>query len=354
MARLLDSVDLFRTALDLLGAGRPFAMVTVLRADGSTPVKAGARAIVEGDGRIHGTVGGGSVEVEAQRRGRLTISTGEADILDFNLSGLDVDDASPICGGSMRLLVDASPSASQADYREAVEALARRERGVWLTTLCHSAALEVRSRFVSEKDLDAEARPLESEALRSCLAGETSETFVLPAGQRRESIEVFAEPLIPRPVLLIVGGGHIGQAVAAQACLVGFDIVAIDDRPEFTDAALFPPGTRTVCGDAAKELAAFPVQGDTFIVIVTRGHQSDASALRASLRRPAAYLGMIGSRRKIPILRREFLDRGWATGAELDRLYAPIGLDIGAATVPEIATSIVAQLIAVRRKHDIR
>jgi len=86
------------------------------------------------------------------------------------------------------------------------------------------------------------------------------------------------------------------------------------------------------------------------VVIVTRGHQQDAEALAACLRRPAAYIGMIGSRRKVSLLRREFLANGWAKPEEFDRVYAPIGLDLGAATVPEIAASIVAQLIAVRRR----
>ena len=85
-------------------------------------------------------------------------------------------------------------------------------------------------------------------------------------------------------------------------------------------------------------------------MIVTRGHQQDAAALRACIRRPAAYIGMIGSRRKVPLVRRQFLDSGWATAEEFDRVYAPIGLDIGAVTVPEIAASIMAQIIAVRRK----
>ena len=119
------------------------------------------------------------------------------------------------------------------------------------------------------------------------------------------------------------------------------------------------PGTvtrqRTVHWDAAdgppdEEVAGFPFGADTYVVIVTRGHQHDAEALAACLRRPAAYVGMIGSRRKVALMRQDFVRSGRATAEELGRVYAPIGLDVGAVTVPEIATSIVAQLIAVRRK----
>ena len=89
---------------------------------------------------------------------------------------------------------------------------------------------------------------------------------------------------------------------------------------------------------------------NTYVVIVTRGHEKDAEALAACVRRPAAYLGMIGSRRKVALMRKDFLESGRATAEEFDRVYAPIGLDIGAITVPEIAASIVAQLISVRRR----
>ncbi len=99
-----------------------------------------------------------------------------------------------------------------------------------------------------------------------------------------------------------------------------------------------------------QELAACERGPESYVVIVTRGHRSDAEALAACIHSPAAYVGMIGSRRKVAMMRREFAESGGATEQELARLYAPIGLDIGAVTVPEIATSILAELIAVRRR----
>jgi xanthine dehydrogenase accessory factor len=163
-------------------------------------------------------------------------------------------------------------------------------------------------------------------------------------------VEILVEPVVPSPLLLIAGGGHIGQALAAQAVGIGFDVTVLDDRPEFTDPARFAEGVVTRCGDLAAELAAHSLGSDTYVVIVTRGHQHDAEALRACVGRPAAYVGMIGSRRKVALLRESFIESGWATAQEFDRVYAPIGLDLGAETVPEIATAIAAQLISVRRK----
>jgi len=165
--------------------------------------------------------------------------------------------------------------------------------------------------------------------------------------------------VIPKPLLLIAGGGHVSQALAIHADLVGFDVTVVDDRPEFTDPSLFPEGTTTRCGDIPKQITALATEeqgqdalataAGTYIVIVTRGHKLDAATLEACIHVPVAYIGMIGSRRKVSLLRENFIQSGLATGEEFDRIFAPVGLDIGAVTVPEIAASITAELIAVRR-----
>ncbi|MHB8902055.1 MAG: XdhC family protein, partial [Thermoguttaceae bacterium] len=162
--------------------------------------------------------------------------------------------------------------------------------------------------------------------------------------------EVFLEPVVPRPLLVVVGAGHVGQAVAWQAETVGFDVVVVDDRQELLQADRFPRGTATRCGPMAAVVDSLPLTHRSFVVIVTRGHQHDGEVLAACLQKPSAYIGMIGSRRKVAQMRRDFLQSGLATAEAFDRVYAPIGLDIGATTVPEIATSIVAQLIALRRR----
>ncbi len=347
MTHLTEPGELLSTILAFLKAGRRFAVATVLKTEGSAPVPAGTKAIIEADGTIHGTVGGGLLEAEAQWRAKDAVRSGKPVVFDFDLRGAGFEEADPICGGSMCLLVDPSAADSRATYQEAKELLDRRERGLWLITLRSEASLHVSTKFVPEADLSRHNGFPDAKALAACLGTETPTLAVSPDDP---ATAVFVEPLILRPVLLIVGGGHVGQAVAAQASFVGFEIVVIEDRSEFADPRLFPSGTKTRCGVVAEEVAGFPTARDTFIVIVTRGHQHDAAALRACICRPVAYIGMIGSRRKVPLVRRQFLESGWATAGEFDRVYAPIGLDIGAATVPEIAASIVAQLIAVRRK----
>jgi xanthine dehydrogenase accessory factor len=257
----------------------------------------------------------------------------------------------------MRILIDPTAAEDRAVYAQAAEALEKRERGVLLTTIRGAREADVTAQWFSEKGIASDAPFPGTEAIRSCLARESPQLCVEDSESPAAHLEVFAEPVIPNALLLIIGGGHIGQALAIQATLIGFDVVVMDDRPEFTNPALFPHGVKTLCGDIAKEVADFPVANDTYVVIVTRGHKDDAEALKACIHRPAAYIGMIGSRRKVALIRKDFIESGVATEQEFNRVFAPIGLDIGSVTVPEIATSIAAQLIAVRRKgacHELR
>jgi xanthine dehydrogenase accessory factor len=342
-------LDLHQTIAELADQGCRLALVVVLAAEGSTPRKAGAKAVVQANGVLHGTIGGGAVEAEAQQRSADAIVSGRPEVFAFNLEGSFVTEDHPLCGGRMRVLIDPTAAQHGMAFAQAAAAGRHRDRGVLLTTIRGADDLEVAVRFVPERDIPRTTEFPGAEALCRTLRQEHPQLFVAgstPVGQR---LEVLAEPLIPQPLLLIVGGGHIGQAVAVQANLVGFQLVVFDDRAAFTASELFPPGTVTRCGPVAEQLAGFPLGADTYVVIVTRGHQQDAAALAACLDRPAAYLGMIGSRHKVARMRQEFVESGRTTAAAFDRVRAPIGLDIGAATVPEIATSIVAQLIAVRR-----
>lgn len=365
--------EVYRAVAEFADGGRSFAVATVLRAEGSTPQKAGAKAAIEANGKIWGTIGGGSVEAEAQRRAIETCRTRQPVAFDFFLEGGRAADVEPICGGMMRVLIDPTAAKDRAAYGQAAEAFRLRKRGVVITTIgAHSGVsgfgvppsggkeptevgttnVEVKVQWLAEEELCAEIGFPDANAVRACLVRETPQAFVgdpQPSGAR---IEVLVEPIVPWPLLLIAGGGHVGQALARQAVLIGFDVVVVDDRPEFTDPALFPEGVTTRCGDIAKEIAGSPIAADTYVVIVTRGHQHDAEALAACIHKPAAYLGMIGSKRKVALMRRHFIETGLATEEELNRVFAPIGLGIGAVTVPEIATSIAAQLIAVRRKRE--
>jgi len=160
--------------------------------------------------------------------------------------------------------------------------------------------------------------------------------------------DVFIDVIGSSKELLIVGAGHVGQAVAQLGEFLGMDCVVFDTRPEYANQERFPRARQTLIGEIGQELAKYPISRQSYIVIATRGHLQDAEALAAVIRSPAAYIGMIGSRRKT--LR--VFEMMKAQGIEqelLDRVHAPIGLDIGAETPEEIAVSIVGQIIAEMR-----
>lgn len=350
---LTDAAALLGRICDFGKSNRAVALVTVVEADNSTPVKAGAAALVDAEGRIYGTVGGGAAEAEAQKRGVSCLASGESLLFEFDLRGPGVHEASPICGGRMRLFIQPITADALEECARAFSAISARIPGALLLAIAGNPLAGGNSpasprgsvRFLAESECDTQSGALQPGQLRQLIKTETPALLQLSTGS-----EIFVSPLIPKPVLLIAGGGHVGQAVAAQAGMAGFDVTVFDDRPEFTQPALFLPRTKTICADPARALAGYPLDRNTFVVIVTRGHQHDSAALRACIRSPAGYIGMIGSRRKVPLVRQQFVEEGWASAEEFDAVYAPIGLDLGAVTVPEIATAIVAQLIQVRRK----
>ncbi|MCR4418764.1 MAG: XdhC family protein [Clostridia bacterium] len=161
---------------------------------------------------------------------------------------------------------------------------------------------------------------------------------------------VYAEPVEPHPEVLILGGGHVGLALARILAVLRYPTTVVDDRPEFATAERFP-GCRVICGGFEEVLADYPLHQRSFVVIVTRGHRHDYACLRAVVSRPVAYLGMIGSHPKVEAIF-ESLRREGIAEEELARVCAPIGLDIGARTPEEIAVSIAAQIIAVNSRFQ--
>ena len=346
------SIDINQKIVEFADEGRSFAMALILRAEGSTPRKAGVKAVIEQTGKIWGTLGGGQVEAEAQRRAVEACKSKEPIIFDLNLDGADRADDVPICGGAMRILIDPTADQDRASYANVAEAIMQRQRGVMLTVTQCVEHTEVESQWFQEKDIPLNAAFPGAEKINSCLACERPQLFTENSENPKVFTEVMVEPVIPKPLLIIAGGGHIGQALALQASLGGFDISVMDDRPEFTDPALFPKGTTTCDGDIPKLITAQSIGADTYIVLVTRGHKLDAESLEACIHTPAAYIGMIGSKRKVALIRKNFIETDIATEEEFNQVHTPIGLDIGAVTVPEIAASIVAELISVRRKSN--
>jgi xanthine dehydrogenase accessory factor len=165
-----------------------------------------------------------------------------------------------------------------------------------------------------------------------------------PAGNYR----IYVESHLPRPVLLVVGAGHVGQRVAEAGVLAGFQVEVLDDRSAYANPARFPTASRVICGPFAAELAALNPGPRHHVVLMTRGHTQDRVCLHALAGTQVAYLGMIGSRSRVQAVLGQLRAEG-VTDEWLERIRAPIGLDIGARAPGEIAIAVLAEVIAARR-----
>jgi xanthine dehydrogenase accessory factor len=161
------------------------------------------------------------------------------------------------------------------------------------------------------------------------------------------TVEIFVEPILPQPMLYLFGGGHVSMAVAKAAQAAGFAVGVVDDREAFANLERFPMANEvfTAYEEAFEKIRP---NRSTYLVIVTRGHKEDMRALAWAARTEARYVGMIGSKRKVLSVYKA-LEREGYKPEEFERIYAPMGLEIGALSPEEIAISIVAELIAVRR-----
>jgi xanthine dehydrogenase accessory factor len=168
-----------------------------------------------------------------------------------------------------------------------------------------------------------------------------------PATESARYTRFFLEPVFPLPRLVIAGAGHVGKAVSQMGRFLDFEVTVIDDRIEFANRNNLPDADNIIVKDIGKAMAELRKDRDTYVVIVTRGHSSDAEALKPCIGSGAAYVGLMGSRVKVATMRANFLENRWATEEEWNKIYTPIGLDIGSQTVEEIAVSIAAQLIKV-------
>ena len=161
-------------------------------------------------------------------------------------------------------------------------------------------------------------------------------------------VEILIEVVEPAATLLVVGGGHVGRAVGEVGAILGMDVVLLDDREDYANPERFPYPCRVICGDFAEELERFPINANTYIVLVSRGHLVDELSLRQVAERGPGYVGMIGSKRRTRTVLQHLAEDGVDPDA-LERVFTPIGLDIGAETPEEIAVSVLGEIILVRR-----
>ncbi len=321
--------DLLAQALDLYRRGESFCFALIIGKSGSAPQVPGAKSLFLRDGRILGTIGGGCLEMESRRVGLEALFTKKPCVREFRLDDDFGWDDGLICGGRVQVLFLPNPESYAEAFSQA------REEGARGVLVYDSLSGQVRwIADGSEGVLGVEEREGVEKAKRSrrCVA----------------SGRLFFEPVMPPERVVIFGAGHIGKELCRLSAYVGFEVIVVDDREAYLDSERLRDASLRVCArleDYAREMEG---DEDTYVCIVTRGHRNDARVLREVIKKPCAYIGMIGSRRKREVIRKELVGSGHCTEEEFERVRSPMGLAIHSESVEEIALSIVAELVSVR------
>lgn len=345
--------ELVAQLLAALDAGRQVVYCRLVETRGSTPQKAGAAMLVFADGSQSGTLGGGCVEAEVKRRSLGILESGPAEIISFQLDSDYGWDDGLICGGRMTMLLEPLRTAADADYYRRLNAALNAGRGTCEAVIFDSKKTDLPA--PSSYLFDDAGRLIAHNHGRPTDANGGEAPLLLRKNlpdisnrPRPSAVEGVAYlPNLERCRLLIVGGGHVGQAVGNMAADLDFDVTVVDDRREYVSRERFPRAVQLLCGNIGETLKNVEITSDTYCLIVTRGHNHDEEALFHLVERGARYVGMIGSRRKIKLIFDDLEANGVSPDA-IARVFAPVGIDIGSQTVPEIAVSILAELIAHR------
>jgi xanthine dehydrogenase accessory factor len=333
--------------LKAIAGNRGSALVTVVAVRGSTPGDVGSRMAVLPDGSIVGTVGGGVLEARAIEQAKRCIAEGSSGSLEVELTGADTHGCTPVCGGVADLWI-----VHVADTGPYAAALSRLDEGRTIVLASRrggsgsggTADAREGPRCIAVLDGDGalvtgQAEP--SDAEMAARAAASGKAMLSEDGSR------FYDPVLPPERLLVLGGGHVGRAVAGFATGLDFQVTIADDRPGFADPGRFPGSVEVLQGSYADLIGRFPFGPSTYVLVVTPGHLSDLDCARAVLKKEYRYLGIIGSRRKVRMVMERLLAEGHDP-QRVEALYSPVGITIGAETPEEIAVSILAEMIAVR------
>lgn len=294
----------------------PVVLATVTSTTGSVPREVGAKMFISADGKTCGTIGGGAGEAKVYQQALQLFQTGKKQFVEIDLSGAPQRQTQGICGGTMLVWLELwSESESLKLVNQIIDTLTSGSSGAIVTPF-----------QINEKP------------------------YLLVGTQLTNSLQTtgLIEPLLPPPTLLIIGAGHIAVPLAQIAEIAGFQIIIQDDRPEFATPERFPQSSLILSQPITSIQEHLEKIPNLYVALVTRGYQQDLAALCLLCNLPVQYIGMVGSVKRVRTVYKLLHDEGYLTKL-IQPIYAPIGLDIGALTPGEIAVSICAELIKVRR-----
>jgi xanthine dehydrogenase accessory factor len=336
--------DILAECARLAGGAGAGALASVGKRHGSLPMSATAKMLVTAGGARHGTVGGGCLEAEIIERAMNVLERRVPAVSSHTLNAELAGDYGLTCGGTAEMVIEpVYPDPVLAEvYTAAAAIVSRGETAVMATGLDWSDGPR-KSLWSLYADGTVERTGIADDAMIAAKAG-------FDARREVPSLDggVLVEAIAGKPRLVVFGAGHVGARVAEAASFAGWRVTVVDDRADFADKARLPFVERAIVCDFHEVASAVVIDADTYVVIATRGHQHDVVLAGQLAPRPVRYFGMLGSRRKVALTAKVL--RGWGVSdGDIARIRAPVGIGIGADTPEEIAVSVVAEMISVRR-----
>ncbi len=329
----------WRELLLSLRETEPVVLCRVVYSQGSVPRRDFPLMVVPSRGPIQGTLGGGGLEQQVIQRARQLTTDDTPEIMEFQLNATDVNSEGSLCGGSALVLLEPWPTEATRHW-QSLAAQARDGEQVLVHSIQLTSTVTIQRRlWPVAGDEITEIKELAQQALEA----EEPRAF-----RRREEV-LLADPLVPEPVLHLFGAGHVGQAVAHLASWLGWPITVYDDRSELLTKERFPLARLVAVDYNRLENLPLPAHRD-LILVATRDHRLDRMVLEHLLQVPVRYVGLVSSRRKWHFIREALRQTGLPL-ERVEQVHAPVGLDLGAETVPEIALSILAQMVQVRKNR---
>jgi xanthine dehydrogenase accessory factor len=350
--------DIYSEIVKALDRKERCVLATLINRVGSAPRAVGAKYLVKEDGTSLGSIGGGCVEAEVWQKAQKVMEETKREILHFDLTSEQLAEGGLICGGNIDIFLEPLKEGFLNIYQE-VARIKQKGGSAILATL-----VSVGGDF-PEGEGSKILMKTSGEKVGSLLGGVELEKKILGEGElmvrekkpkvlvlssENRKTEILLEPVFSESIVYIFGGGHISEQLAPLAKKVHFKVVVIDDREIFANRERFPEADEVIVSEFESCFDRLNIDDSSYIVIVTRGHLYDGLVLEQAVKSEARYIGMIGSKKKIKTLYQNLREKGISKEA-LNRVHAPIGLDINSETPEEIAVSIVAQLIKVRGEH---
>jgi xanthine dehydrogenase accessory factor len=330
--------------------GEPVALATVIHTWGSAPRQVGAKMALTPSGKITGSVSGGCVESAVFEAGVKSLRSGQPQLLKFGVADETAWQVGLACGGRIEVFVQAL-NPTVFDLWKA-KLLSNKLFSV-VSLIEGPGSFPGRAMLVSEDSVQLSLEPgldeICIEKSRHALAEGRSQSFEL--AWQAEPVRAFIEVVKPTPTLIMVGGVHIAIALTALAKTLGFQTLVIDPRRAFGNPERFPSVDRLIQSWPEEAFSQVDISSSDAVVMLTHDPKIDDPALKRVLNSPASYVGALGSRTTHEKRKRRLLAEG-VTSAQLERLHAPIGLDIGAETPEEIALAIMAEIVAAQHNKE--